>query len=220
MAEHQNADGGWGDTTDSPSNLATTLLSVAALNLGPQRKLPAASSALEKAGRYLAAAECAGTVAHEAMQQEYGEDRTFAVPILMNCGLAGIVAWDGIPDLPFELAVFPPSLVQAVAVAGRQLCPARVDCHRPVDRSQNPPRSFLRRLLRRIITPRVLEKLRRIQPEHGGFLEATPLTSFVAMGLIPLYGRQHGVAGKCLRFVRQSQRRTAVGQSIRISRYG
>ena len=26
------------------------------------------------------------------------------------------------------------------------------------------------------------------------------------MGLIPLYGRQHGVAGKCLGFVRQSQR--------------
>ena len=32
-SEHQNADGGWGDTTDSPSNLATTLLAVAALKL-------------------------------------------------------------------------------------------------------------------------------------------------------------------------------------------
>jgi hypothetical protein len=35
----------------------------------------------------------------------------------------------------------------------------------------------------------VLAKLAQIQPAHGGFLEATPLTSFVAMGLIPLVGR-------------------------------
>ena len=31
LVEHQNGDGGWGDTTDSPSNLATTLLARAAL---------------------------------------------------------------------------------------------------------------------------------------------------------------------------------------------
>jgi len=30
LVQHQNADRGWGDTTDSPSNLATTLLAVAA----------------------------------------------------------------------------------------------------------------------------------------------------------------------------------------------
>ena len=33
LAGSQNADGGWGDTTDSPSNLATTVLAVAAMNL-------------------------------------------------------------------------------------------------------------------------------------------------------------------------------------------
>ena len=39
---HQNADGGWGDTTDSPSNLATTLLAVAAFELaGEQDACPA-----------------------------------------------------------------------------------------------------------------------------------------------------------------------------------
>ena len=32
----------------------------------------------------------------------------------------------------------------------------------------------------------MLRKLRQIQPEGGGFLEATPLTSFVAMALLPL----------------------------------
>ena len=33
LAGSQNADGGWGDTPDSPSNLATTLLAIAAMSL-------------------------------------------------------------------------------------------------------------------------------------------------------------------------------------------
>ncbi len=116
------------------------------------------------------------------------------------------MAWEGIPDLPFELAVFPHRWykllrLQVVSYA----LPALIAIGLLIDR-KNPPRRFLRRLLRRIITPRVLEKLRQIQPRQGGFLEATPLTSFVAMGLIPLYGRQQEVAGKCLQFLRQSQR--------------
>ncbi len=85
MVEHQNADGGWGDTTDSPSNLATTLLSVAALNLGSSANSPAAAAALEKAGPFLAPQGSAqGRSLTEAVQREYGEDRTFAVPILMT----------------------------------------------------------------------------------------------------------------------------------------
>jgi squalene-hopene/tetraprenyl-beta-curcumene cyclase len=38
-------------------------------------------------------------------------------------------------------------------------------------------------------------------------LEATPLTSFVAMSLIPLFGPGHPVAAKCLSFIERSQRR-------------
>jgi squalene-hopene/tetraprenyl-beta-curcumene cyclase len=52
----------------------------------------------------------------------------------------------------------------------------------------------------------VLEKLQQIQPEQGGFLEAAPLTSFVAMAITTLYGRDQPVAAACLRFLRQSQR--------------
>ena len=52
----------------------------------------------------------------------------------------------------------------------------------------------------------MLRKLEQIQPAHGGFLEATPLTSFVAMGLMPLFGREQPVAAKCLEFLRQSLR--------------
>ena len=172
-----------------------------------ERQFARCAAALGKAECFLAPHGGAqGQSLTEAIRQVYGDDRTFAVPILMNCGLAGIVAWEGIPDLPFELAVFPHRWykllrLQVVSYA----LPALIAIGLLIDR-KNPPRSLLRRLLRRIITRRVLEKLRHIQPEHGGFLDATPLTSFVAMGLIPLYGPQHEVAGKCLEFLRQSQR--------------
>ena len=199
LSEHQNAGGGWGDTPDSPSTLATTLLAVAALKLAGSatETQSVAGIALHKGESYLR--RCAGGTPGElaqAIRRAYGEDRTFAVPILMNCGLTGLVPWDGIPDLPFELAVFPHRWfkllrLQVVSYA----LPALIAIGLLIDR-RNPPRSFLRRWLRRTVTPRVLDKLRQIQPEHGGFLEATPLTSFVAMGLIPLFGRDQAVAGQ------------------------
>src|SRR5207237_4858791 len=40
----------------------------------------------------------------EAVRQRYGKDRTFSVPILMNCALAGLAPWAEVPELPFELA--------------------------------------------------------------------------------------------------------------------
>ena len=48
--------------------------------------------------------------------------------------------------------------------------------HRP---SRNP----LVRAVRHLAEGRTLSVLARIQPANGGFLEATPLTSFVAMSL-------------------------------------
>ena len=142
----------------------------------------------------------------QAIRREYGEDRTFAVPILMNCGLAGLVAWDDIPGLPFELAVLPHGWYKALRLhVVSYALPALIAIGLLIDR-RNPPASIVRRLIRKMVTPRVLEKLRHIQPDHGGFLEATPLTSFVAMAMLPLFGRDQPVAAKCLRFLRQSQR--------------
>ena len=45
----------------------------------------------------------------EAVRQRYGKDRTFSVPILMMCALAGLVSWREVPRLPFELACLPQS---------------------------------------------------------------------------------------------------------------
>src|SRR5207247_2849173 len=45
----------------------------------------------------------------EAIRRRYGKDRTFATPILTTCALAGLVSWDEVPPLPFELACLPQS---------------------------------------------------------------------------------------------------------------
>src|SRR2546421_618380 len=45
----------------------------------------------------------------EAVRARYGKDRTFAVPILTTCALAGLVSWKEVKPLPFELACLPQS---------------------------------------------------------------------------------------------------------------
>jgi squalene-hopene/tetraprenyl-beta-curcumene cyclase len=209
LVEHQNGDHGWGDTTDSPSNLATTLLSVAALRLaaaaggGDGRT----TSAVAAAHEYLAARD-AGNPRDvvTAISRQYGGDRTFAVPILMNLALAELVSWADIADLPFELAALPHRWYKALRLhVVSYALPALIAIGLLLDR-RHPPWNPLRRWIRRAITPTVLGKLEQIQPTDGGFLEATPLTSFVAMGLIPLFGPGQPVAARCLDFIRQSLR--------------
>ncbi|MGA2031833.1 MAG: prenyltransferase/squalene oxidase repeat-containing protein [Thermoguttaceae bacterium] len=229
LADHKNDDGGWGDTTDSPSNLATTLLAVAALKLaraaatGDAGRLqagdcpnfrstkmglsPSPLAALEKAEVHLAfrAGQSPRAIV-QAIQREYGDDRTFAIPILMNCALAGLVSWQEIPGLPFELAVLPHGWYKLLRLhVVSYALPALIAIGLAIDR-HNPPASIWRRLIRRLVKPRVLEKLRLIQPEDGGFLEATPLTSFVAMAMVPLYGADHVAVARCLAFLRRLQR--------------
>jgi hypothetical protein len=80
-----------------------------------------------------------GALAHaEAVRRRYGSDRTFSVPILMNAALAGLIPWEQVPHLPFELAVLPQSLVPIRTFTGGQLCVAGTDCYRP-GRHVSPP---------------------------------------------------------------------------------
>ncbi|MCL5104786.1 MAG: squalene--hopene cyclase [Armatimonadetes bacterium] len=204
LAQTQNTDGGWGDTIDSPSNLATTLLAVSALTLAGAE--PEFGKTLRMAEDHISSQ--AGKTANErvaAIQRIYGADRTFAVPILVNCALAGLVPWDQIPGLPFELAVLPSAWYRAFRLhVVSYALPALIAIGLAIN--HHSPRGFPpSRLLRRLITGQVLSRLEQIQPEHGGFLEAVPLTSFVAMSLAPIYGADHLVVSRCLGFIRQSQ---------------
>ncbi|NLC58204.1 MAG: squalene--hopene cyclase [Armatimonadetes bacterium] len=210
LAHTQNSDGGWGDTTDSPSNLATTLLSLSALVLTERASggLPAAAGPARRAAEeYVACHAGAKPEARvAAIRRRYGADRTFAVPILMNGALAGLVPWPAIPGLPFELAALPRGLYPALRLhVVSYALPALIAIGVLLAR-RNPAPNPLARALRRALEPMALRKLETLQPRHGGFLEATPLTAFVAMSLLSLPGEASPVARRCLEFLRASVR--------------
>src|SRR6266566_3943731 len=108
LAEHQNADGGWGDTVKSISNISTTMLCRAALHV--TGRWPDSSESFRRCHSWLKEryGESPSQLA-EAVRQRYGKDHTFSVPILMMCALAGLVSWKEVPRLPFEMACLPRS---------------------------------------------------------------------------------------------------------------
>src|SRR5208283_4708962 len=112
LAAHANADGGWGDTVRSRSNLSTTTLAWAALKTSDAAgtKYQRAISAAEKWLTQRAGATDPATLTARILER-YESDRTFSVPILTHCALAGRLgtgpaAWRAVIPLPFELAVF------------------------------------------------------------------------------------------------------------------
>ena len=55
----------------------------------------------------------------------------------------------------------------------------------------------------------------RMQPESGGFLEATPLTSFVVMSLASVGRADHKIVQQGVRFLIDSVREDGVGLNFR-----
>lgn len=199
LARSQNADGGWGDTDKSLSNIATTMLVRAAFQLTcvPARH----AGLLERADAYVAAQ---GSI--EGLRRRYGKDKTFAVPILTNCALAGLTPWSEVSPLPFELACLPQSwyrflrlpvvsyAIPALVAIGQ----ARYFHRKPL----NP----LVRAVRAAAVDKSLQVLEQMQPASGGFLEATPLTSFVVMSLASIGQGRHPVTRRGISFLTASAR--------------
>lgn len=171
-----NPDGGFGDTVDSPSNLSTTTLCWAALGMHAHDD-PAfvgCEDWLRKEVGELTPARIA-----DAISKRYGEDKTFSVPILTMCALAGRVGWKGITRLPFELAALPASWYSALGLrVVSYALPALIAIGQAQLKHQGSWNPFAHMARRR-----TLDILERIQPASGGFLEAAPLTSFVCMSL-------------------------------------
>lgn len=201
LAQHQNPDGGWGDTVKSLSNISTTMLCRAAFHLTGQTE-PFAPS-LQRCQTWLAD-RYGSTPAQlaEAVRARYGTDRTFSVPILMTSALAGLVPWSEVPPLPFELACLPQSWYRLVRLpVVSYALPALIAIGQAVyhhRRSWNP--------LRRLALRPSLRVLQHLQPSNGGFLEATPLTSFVALALSSTGKSNHPVVRKCVDFIVSSHR--------------
>src|SRR5947208_3480096 len=64
-----------------------------------------------------------------------------------------------------------------------------------------PPWNPLTRCTRWLARKRTLRVLESIQPSNGGFLEATPLTSFVTLSLASIGQGDHPVARKGVQFI-------------------
>ncbi|MDP6544783.1 MAG: prenyltransferase/squalene oxidase repeat-containing protein [Phycisphaerae bacterium] len=200
LADHVNEDGGWGDTPQSKSNLPTTLLVWAALGgAGGESWLTERMGSLEP--KRIAA----------ALAEIYGADRTFAAPILTMCAISGRLgdgpeAWDLVPSLPFELATLPHQTFSFLGMPVVSYALPALIAIGQVRHFHRPSRNPAVRMLRNISRHRTLKKLRAIQPLGGGFLEAAPITSFVAMSLASAGLIDHPVTTGCIGFLKATVR--------------
>lgn len=212
LADHTNSDGGWGDTIVSRSNLSTTTLCWAAFGAVPGAD-DRFSDTVAKAWGWL----CNGvgsTNVHtlaRAVVERYGKDRTFSSPILTLCALSGrfgpgAQAWDEVIQLPFELAAFPARFYSVLRLPVVSYALPALIAVGQVKHYHAPTGNAIIDAIRNGLKARTLEILRRIQPSSGGFLEATPLTSFVVMSLAGSGEASHPVARKGLEFLAASQR--------------
>ncbi len=199
LANHQNHDGGWGDTVLSHSNISTSMLVNAVLQAAHGGKQYV--TAKESSQQFI---DNNGGV--EAVKRRYGKDRTFSVPILTHCALAGVIDWEHVIPLPFELACIPARLYNAIRMpVVSYALPALISIGQVIFHYRYHRNPLIRGIRKRAVAPS-LRILERIQPEHGGFLEAIPLTSFVCMSLLGCGLHDFRVTRRCLEFIVSSVR--------------
>lgn len=205
LARHRNADGGWGDTVRSASNVSATALAWGAFGLAgttgeDERRAEADSEAwLRRAAGGLEAGRLAGVLAGR-----YGQDRTFSAPILTflaASGRLGADAWRHVAALPFELALVPPRWLGALRLPVVSYALPALIAIGQARHHHRPSRNPLARLFRGIAREPTLRTLAALQPASGGYLEATPLTSFVIVSLLAIGRPDHPVVARGLAFL-------------------
>jgi len=204
-----NDDGGFGDTPESISNVSTTLLSYAAINYCQTNGNGAGS--IKRMKEWLAFNGILLDLESitKSILRFYGKDYTFSVPILAMLTVCNVIPRESarhIPGLPFELTLLPQSLYRFfnLRVVSYAL-PALIGVGIFLLKQQNSknPVSFLRSLF---IKP-AIDRLNKLLPESGGFLEAIPLTGFVALCLIASNRPDNKTVTKGLEFLRLQQRK-------------
>ena len=207
LVAYQNADGGWGDTTKSFSNISTTLLCWSALTRFGGEASPVA---VEKASSWIR--DYVGSLnprlIAETVKARYGKDRTFSVPILMLCAICGTLGpagWGLVLPLPFQLAVFPRAwfAILRLPVVSYAL-PALIAIGYARYRRGSGRGTRLRKP--HPFWPKLSTLLTTIQPASGGFLEAAPLTGFVTMALVAAGESEHPVVKKSVEFLLRTVR--------------
>ena len=210
LASNKNADGGFGDTPDSPSNISTSLLCFAAATLC-RDLFPESGFLLKNLSAYL---ETSGIDIHseavaKAVLDHYGSDFTFSVPILTMCAFCGV--WPGnnvenVPQLPFELSLFPRSFYRLLNLnVVSYAIPALVAVGIAIFKHKKK-KNFLMKRIRQASIRKAMVALERMMPESGGFLEAIPLTAFVSLCLVKSGFRESKVVKNGIGFLQRTQR--------------
>jgi len=224
LVKHQNEDGGWGDTTLSKSNLSTTLLCWSALHLIAREQACACPDVQENRSPVIVQPAIARASAwiqkqvgslepkdiQKAVIARYGKDKTFSVPILMLCAIGGTLghnAWRMVLPLPFELAALPRTWFGAIGLpVVSYALPALI----AIGYARHAIHPFAwwnpLRWLKAALWSRISPMLKELQPGTGGYLEATPLTSFVTMALAASGQKHHPCVPEAVRFLLASQR--------------
>lgn len=224
----QLPDGSWGDTVASRGNLSTTVLcwaTLAAVVDAARREKEgtrpppadgnpdALAASIEKSAAWIAGRTGGlGALAiARALRDVYGRDRTFAVPILTHVALCGRFgdprtpqAWREVPQLPFQFAALPQSWFRLVDLQVVSYALPALIAIGQVRHAVAP--TGVGRPLRECVREVTLARLADIQPVDGGFLEATPLTSFVTMSLAGMGRASHVVARRGAAFLAAGQR--------------
>ena len=180
LIANQNADGGWGDTVVSFSNLSTTVLCWSALSLCVDAH-ESTRIGIERAERWLVVqvGDLSAASLKHAIIARYGKDRTFAAPILTVLALtgklgAGPEAWRLVPQLPFELAACPHQWFKWIRLPVVSYALPALVAIGQVRHRHSPTRNPLLAPLRSRLQSRTLRTAREMQPERGGYLEAIP----------------------------------------------
>ena len=209
LKENVNADGGFGDSPQSVSNVSTSLLCYSAVKVCV--KVVDNDMLLSQIVNYLRSQniDVNSEQLISAILDFYKTDRTFSVPILTMCAICGVPgheAFESIPQLPFELSLLPMTFykmlnLSVVSYAIPALIAVGIAIFRFKQR-KNP----LMRLVREASVNKSLILLRNIQPASGGYLEAIPLTAFVNLCLIESGYRDLDVVRDGIAFLKRTQR--------------
>ncbi len=204
LKDHQNADGGWGDTAKSQSNLNATLLCLSSFSVSDgsftyNKAMAKAEAWVERHVGSRAPKDIAS-----AVNRTCGNNRSFSAPILMMCAMAKrlgpkTTGWQYVKPLPFELAALPRQRFHALRL------PALIAIGQARFHVKKP-RSPIKRKLRQACIPKTLNILKSLQPKNGGFLEATPLTAMIVMSLARCGQVNHEIVTKGAHFLVDSVR--------------
>jgi squalene-hopene/tetraprenyl-beta-curcumene cyclase len=209
LANNINNNGSFGDTPESPGNVSTSLLVYATLNLYASENLYI-KEVHTRVANYLLQRGVDVTTSQVAQSilEHYQSDYTFSVPILTMCGLCGVPgndAFNHIPQLPFELSLLPRRFYRVLNLSVVSYAiPALVAVGIVIFKKKKS--NFFWRGVRKFSIGKAMKILHRMLPESGGYLEAIPLTAFVALSLINSGFAETEVVKKGIQFLKKTQR--------------